>query len=87
MYGRVRWDWNCRHPAGRSPPATPSSALQAGLRARERGRFPGILRLPVRQAHSGIVQVRDSLTVAGAASALLRNNTRERTDFPFHPNR
>jgi hypothetical protein len=46
-----------------------------------------MLRLPVRQAHSGIVQIRNSLTVAGAASALLRKKTRERTDFPFHSNR
>jgi hypothetical protein len=41
---------NGRHPAGRSPPATPSSALQAGLRACEGGVFPGMLRLPMRQS-------------------------------------
>ena len=55
------------------------SVLQAGLRARER--VSPDLRLPV-QSHSGGEQILDSLTVAGAAPALLRE---ERTGFPFNP--
>jgi hypothetical protein len=45
-----------------------------------------MLRLPVHQLHSGLLQIRNSPTVAGAASAWLRDN-RERTDFPFHSDR
>jgi len=54
--------------------------LQAGLRTHERANSPD-LRLPV-LVHSGVEQILDSFTVAGAVPGWF---LLERTGFPFHP--